>query len=1179
MRVRAAFTAVALLCFLACIGSALADGAAPSQNDVRIVEIQGGVEVSPAGATTWAAAHGDQVLHAFDRLRTGTQSRVAFRWANQSVMTFGASTELEILPPHAANADPGLHLIRGIVSFFHRDEPSRIRIITRGAVAGVEGTDFVLAVNETERTILSVIDGAVKFSNDQAALVLTNGQQAVADAGHAPVRTEGFVANNILQWCFYYPAVLDLEELPLTADEQQTLSESLAAYRAGDLPQALARYPAARQAGSDGERVYYAALLLSVGQAGEAQTLLSSPSLAGAGERFQHLSAALQELISAVKRQSNPAISNPQLATEFLAASYYEQSRALPKVSLKTALNLARHAAQRSAHFGFAWERVAELEFCFGHKSESLKALNKSLEISPRNAQALALKGFLLAARNQTREATGWFDQALAVDSSLGNAWLGRGLARIRLGDGKGGREDLLVAAALEPQRAELRSYLGKAFASGQDYRRANKELQLAKDLDPNDPTAWLYSALLNQLDNNINDAVRDLEKSEALNDNRRVYRSQFLLDQDRAVRSANLAAMYQDAGMTAPAIREALRAVNDNYGNYSAHLFLADSYSRLVDPYEINLRYETAMENEFLLANLLSPAAVGPMSQTVSEQDYARLFERNRLGFTSDTEYLSRGSWNSASAQYGVEKNFSWNVEEDYYADPGQSQRVNNGFEQKQFTLTVKQQLTPRDSIYGRILDYDADGGDTHQYYDSGMANSNFHFRETQQPTAVIGYHHEGDPGVHTLFLAGRINDDASIGDLTAPTLVVFTPAPGKFTLAQGVNMNEVFENQLTVYSSELQQIWETPEHNTIIGGRGQYGDFETLNFQDAPSTLLFNFPGAPAATARQDVDLYFERASAYAYHQWQVADPLQLIAGVTYDWMRYPDNWQMAPVSTAEQSTSAISPKAGFILTPAKNTTIRFAFTRSVGGASVDQSYQIEPSQVAGFIQSFRSLIPESSANESPGATFETFGFSVEQKFNTGTYLGIEGDALNSRDHETAGDFDVTPSKSKFGVPSELSDQLEYHEETLQLTANQLAGRDWSFGAAYQVTKSMLNENFTQIPNSLAGPTFQPRRNTEGVLHQVGLSVNFNHPSGFFARGEAVWNGQSNSGYSPNEPGDDFWQLNAYLGYRFLHRAAELRLGLLNITSQDYQLNPLNLHQEYPHTRTLALRLRLNF
>src|SRR5206468_8708344 len=163
--------------------------------------------------------------------------------------------------PGAGN---GLNLFKGLLSFFHRDEPGRIRVITRGGTAGVKGTEFVVAVetvNGTERTTLSVIDGTVEFGNEQGSLSLTNSRQAVAELGKAHTRTAGFNANNVLQWCFYYPAVLDLRDLPFTPGEEQILSESLAAYRGGDLLAALAKYPE-RQPGSDAERVYYAALLL-----------------------------------------------------------------------------------------------------------------------------------------------------------------------------------------------------------------------------------------------------------------------------------------------------------------------------------------------------------------------------------------------------------------------------------------------------------------------------------------------------------------------------------------------------------------------------------------------------------------------------------------------------------------------------------------------------------------------------------------------------------------------------------------------------------------------------------------------------------------------------------------------------------------------------------------------------
>src|SRR6185369_482540 len=105
------------------------------------------------------------------------------------------------------------------------------------------------------------------------------------------------------------------------------------------------------------------------------------------------------------------------------------------------------------------------------------------------------------------------------------------------------------------------------------------------------------------------------------------------------------------------------------------------------------------------------------------------------------------------------------------------------------------------------------------------------------------------------------------------------------------------------------------------------------------------------------------------------------------------------------------------------------------------------------------------------------------------------------------------------------------------------------------------------------------QARSRLEGVLHNLDLFAIYNHPCGFFAEGEAVWYDQENKGYTPSLAGDDFWQFNVFAGYRFPRRKAELTLGLLNLTDQDYKLNPLNIYNDLPRERTLAVRLRLNF
>ncbi len=873
--------------FLASVEKTGAQSAAggAATNEIRIVELQGTAEVAPATATTWSPAQTNQILRPSDRLRTGANSRIALLWSDRSVVSFGALTEIEVSLPYSSDAQCGLHLLRGIISFFHRDEPGRIRVITRGAVAGVEGTEFVLAVEprkDTELATMSVIDGKVRFGNEQATLLLTNGQQAVAEPGKAPVRTAGFIANNVLQWCFYYPAVIDPADLPFTPEEQKILGESLNAYRSGDLLVALAKYPAGRQPSSDAERVYYAGLLLGVGQVEPAEAALASLSAADASSRPQRVATALRQLISAVKRQPNPTTVRPQLATEFLANSYYEQSRAIPGISLPAALNSARQAVTNSPEFGFAWERVAELEFSFGHTARALDALDKSLTLAPRNAQALALKGFLLAAQNHIGDAIGWFDRALAVDSALGNAWLGRGLCRIRRGDAKGGREDLLVAAALEPQRAGLRSYLGKAYADAGDYPRAARELQLAKKLDPNDPTSWLYSALLNQENNRINDAIRDLEKSQALNDNRSVYRSQLLLDQDRAVRSANLAAMYRDAGMDDVAVREASRAVNYDYANYSAHLFLANSYVELSDPNEINLRYETPAENEYLLANLLAPVNAGMLSPTISQQEYSPLFERNRLGVVSSTEYLSRGAWTESGAQFGTFGNFSYDVEGFYRSDPGQ--QANNDIEQRQLSAALKYQFTPQDTVFLQVKQYEANGGDLNQYYNPTNATRDFRMNEDQTPIVSLGYHHEWSPGVHTLFMAARLDDTFSFTNSSQPSLFEGYNDVPALVAAENITTREHFTDKLEIYSGELQQIWEGPSHNTIVGTRIQYGHFHTTVLQNNPSPYVaFYFPDPPTPAARQDI------TSPVQAHQFLRLSSMADFRAAAIDWRRH--------------------------------------------------------------------------------------------------------------------------------------------------------------------------------------------------------------------------------------------------------------------------------------------------
>jgi len=47
-----------------------------------------------------------------------------------------------------------------------------------------------------------------------------------------------------------------------------------------------------------------------------------------------------------------------------------------------------------------------------------------------------------------------------------------------------------------------------------------------------------------------------------------------------------------------------------------------------LRDPNEINLRYETPEQNEYLLTDLLAPVSAGPLSPVISQGEYASAAE-----------------------------------------------------------------------------------------------------------------------------------------------------------------------------------------------------------------------------------------------------------------------------------------------------------------------------------------------------------------------------------------------------------------------------------------------------------------------------------------------------------------------------------------------------------------------
>ena len=1125
----------------------------------RLIEAAGTVEVASRG-TNWQRASAGLTLQPGDRVRTRAQSRAAVQLSDRSIIRLDARSTLEILPPrHAEKTRFGLP--SGKIYFFNREKPTDVEFETPLAAGAIRGTEFLLAVVDAQPAMrLALIDGLVSLRAADSEISLKRGEDLHLAPGQPPQKTALVNATAAIQWALYYPAVVDPADLSLTADEQKELSEVLADYRGGDPLGALAAWPAGLNEANAGVRSLHAALELSVGGVEAAEKLL-----AGASGNFPAV-IALHEMISAVSGNADHTNSTPKTCSEFLARTYSLQSRA----DLPGALTAAKQAAQLAPDFGFVHTRVAELEFALGNRRAALAGLDRALSLSPRLVTAHALRGFVFLNQGRPRLALQAFDHAREFDAAFGLSWLGRGLCFMQERHFADALASFQAAAALEPQRGLFRAYLGKAAAQLGDNRAAEKEFKLAKGLDPNDPTAWLYSALFLWEQNRINESIRDLERSIDLNDQLAPFRSRLLLDGDRSVRSANIAAIYDDAGLPEVSRHLASQSVAQDYANFSGHLFLANSYRTAPEANPYDLRFETARQSELLVANLLAPPGAGNLSQLFSQQEHLQYFDPRPVGVSSFTSYGSDGDWVQTGTVFGSVDGLSYAVDAAYQSLNGQ--QPNGQSESQQYILTLKQRVTPDDEAYFQLGYFKSDAGDVALYYYPTNAQPGFHVEEKQEPTLYAGWHHAWSPGSHTLLLFGRLDDSLTLRNPDQNILFLQTGLFGgpiqsvqSGPLVPPVNLH--FNSDFTLYSTELQQIWESPRYSLVFGGRWQSGDV------DSHDTMARVFPAID-----ESVSSTLERGNVYAYGSWQVFDPLRLIGGVSYDHLRYPDNADAPPLSTGEASRDLVAPKAGLVFEPWKRGVFRASYTKSLGGLYFDNSVRLEPTQVAGFNQAFRSLIPESVVGLVPGTEFETIAVGFDQSLPGGTWFGIEAQQLESNGDRDVGAFQSFVELIAPQTATQTREKLDFHERSLVAYAGQLLGDNFSLSARYRVSEAKLHERFPDIPDSATGLD-QLESDTRATLQQLSLTANFHHRCGAFAQWETAWYHQDNSGFSPPLPGDDFWQQNVMVGYRLPRRQAEVRLGVLNLFDTDYHLNPLNLHADLPRGRMFTASLRLNF
>jgi tetratricopeptide (TPR) repeat protein len=1224
--------------FALCLGLIfLGQVVATSRADTaRIVERAGKVSVTKPGAKATPAVAG-QILAARDKIGTGAASRATLQMSEKWFFRVDEDTDVEITPGAlGAKSREALKVALGGAFVFNREEDGDLTVQTPSATGGLRGTQLMVRVFPGGRTQMQVIEGEVEMRNDLGQILLRAGEAGESEIGAAPRKTAVISAKNLLQWALYYPAVVQFEDLTLTAEDSRHFSISMAAYRDGDLLGALDNLPPPQSAPSDAATVFRAAVMLAAGRVEASRSAMQGVTAENPGR------IALERMLAAVLNLDQPTTITATTASEAMAESYYQQSRK----QLGAARVAARRATELAPRSGFAWVRLAELEFSFGRTREALIALQRGLPLAPRNAQAHALRGFILSDQNQIKAAQAAFQEALRLDGGLGNGWLGLGLTKIKQGRMAEGTADLQTAATVEPLSSMFYSYHGKALADAGAGKLARKDLAMARLLDPHDPTPLLYGAILELQENRFNRSIRDLIESLEMNDNRQLYRSQFLLDQDRAVRGSNLAQIYQRNSMEDLAVREATRAVDSDYGSASAHLFLANSFDALRDPKRISLRYETAWFTEHLLADLLAPVGAGPLSQYVSQQEYSKLLETDGLGGSVRTEWRDGGHLDQFTSLFGAFGRVGFGMDFSYHRDRGF--RPNNDSLRREANLKFKFQASPANVFFASANWQQEKGGDLFSTYNNGPTDPQYRFKEDESPgSLLVGWAQHWSPDAVTLLLGGRLTavqyqsspaipvpefyrrpqfflpdflrsgpnglleySAATLRNSATPPVTTNPDGSLKFSsdfqaalapfLGRGPVdavfvgfpfadlFSSVVRQEIEINTAELQHLVRTERATLLVGGRWQRGTFATTSQLDLVNHANAPFFMSPAAA--QNVSVAFDRRGLYAYDFFTPLSGLTLIAGAAWDRVERPENFRNLPISDRRATSERINGKIGFTWNASRRVTVRGVAAEALGGATFDQSVRLEPAQLAGFNETFRTIIPESIAGSVEAPVFRNYGLSLEGAWPTQTWWAASFQEVRETVTRTIGEFDIVNTGVLAGsaqtfpfpsgaaiLPASTSEGLAYREQVFTIGMNQLVGAECALGARYRQTQSKLQETFLQVP--LAAWSLADRRSS-ATLNELKFSADWNSPRGWFARADVNGYWQTwLQNTTEKQPAEDFWQLNIQAGHRFQSNRREIGIGVLNVTNRDYHLSPLSYLLEPPHRRTVLVNCRINF
>jgi tetratricopeptide (TPR) repeat protein len=835
------------------------------------------------------------MLCPLDEITTGSRSRVEFRLAGKDTTTGTSNNAVTIIP--APDSDC-VTLLGGVLALISSVE-GRHCVRTPFIDAGIEGTEAVVAVDGPTGdsfVLVRVGEVGVRDRRDPGSRLLLeagpDGRAAafatearrltVATPDNVPAKFRDLLLRpeGATDWAVYYPPIL-----LGTPVADPAVREAAALLDGGD-PAAAERALAARRL--DGRAEAVALSLRAV-----AAVSLNDPAK---GRALADEAVAL----------------DPGLGVAHTARSYALQAQG----DLEAALAAAAAAVEAAPEDAYAWARLAELELTAGDRRAAERAAAASLDIA-ETALGRTIEGFAALAANDFAGAERAFQRAIAIDSEAPLPRLGLGLALIRQGSVAAGRLEMETAVALDPRRASLRTWLGRAYLEERMPDEAAGQFDVARELDPDDPNTLLFSALERFEANDPIGALRDIQAAEAAGGRRAVVRSESGLAEDEAVRSVAAGRVLDVLGFNMLATQKAARAVDLFPTSPEAHRFLFDAYRGRPG-------FEVAQTSELLRYQLLSPPTNDPVQPSLSEPSLALL---SIPGVTRPTFYefsplFNRDGWFGVgfgaignNGILGDEVAFSYlngpvSISLGQFGFRDDGFRLNDDVEHDVVSLLAKYAPTPEVTFTAEARRRETNQGD-----------------RFLRPFPYIRLEQDLAPSL----LRFGVHAKASANlDLLAFGAVSRFENDESFTYIDRRSRKEVARFTSDILAAELQGIYQF--------GSGHMTAGTSLSRTRGDGTL----------------DSEADQAAVYAYAVLAPADSVELTVGASYDSARSTLETPRSGSLVVDDEVSQLNPKFGVRAQIVDGLILRGAAFRTSKRSFVsDQT--LEPTTLAGFSQFF--------------------------------------------------------------------------------------------------------------------------------------------------------------------------------------------------------------------------------